>query len=46
MEKAAQGADTEGAAFPVGAAMAMWLAVTILWVGYLWRSCNHRIRMP
>ena len=30
----------------LGLAMAMWLAATILWVGYLWRSCKHRIRMP
>ena len=29
----------------LGLAMAMWLAATILWVGYLWRSCKHRIRM-
>jgi hypothetical protein len=27
-------------------AMAMWLAATMLWVSYLWRSCKHRIRMP
>ena len=30
----------------LGLAMVMWLAATILWVGYLWRSCKHRIRMP
>jgi len=30
----------------LGLAMAMWLAATMLWVSYLWRSCKHRIRMP
>ncbi len=27
-------------------AMAMWLAATVPWVGYLWHSCKHRIRTP
>jgi hypothetical protein len=27
-------------------AMAMWLAATMLWVSYLWRSGRHRIRVP
>ena len=27
-------------------ALAMWLAATMLWVSYLWRSRKHRIRMP
>jgi hypothetical protein len=27
-------------------AIAMWLAATMLWVSYLWRSHKHRIRMP
>jgi hypothetical protein len=27
-------------------ALAMWLAATMLWVGYLWRSRKHRICTP
>jgi len=27
-------------------AVAMWLAATMIWAVYLWRSCKHRIRMP
>jgi hypothetical protein len=30
----------------LGLAVAMWLAATMLWVVYLWRSCRHRIPMP
>ena len=26
-------------------AIAMWLAATMLWVSYLWRSCKHRTLM-
>jgi hypothetical protein len=27
-------------------AMAMWLTAPMLWVGYLWHSCRHKVRMP
>jgi hypothetical protein len=27
-------------------ALALWLGATIIWGGYLWGSCKHRIRMP